>query len=129
MRWFVILVIIVAKEARVHELSIAESICRSVTERVGAARIDDMVVEVGALSGVNRESLEFCLGEAARISGVRLDRFSVELVSAQAKCECGNSYEADDLIQPCPKCGGFSRSYTGGEDVVVSKLIMVEEDG
>ena len=111
-----------------HELSIAESICRSVAKRVGNARIELMDVQVGALSGVNCDALEFCLGEAAQLIGVRLDKFTIELVPARAECECGHTYEARDLMQPCPKCGGFSRSFIGGEDIVVSKLIKVEEN-
>ncbi len=111
-----------------HELSVAESICRSVAARAGGAPVDELVVQVGALSGVNRESLEFCLGEAARLAGVKLERFRVELVPAQAKCECGHVYEAGDLMEPCPKCGGFARALTGGEDIVVSKLVVVEEN-
>jgi len=112
----------------VHELSIAESICRSVAERIDRARIDEMVVQVGALSGVNRDSLEFCLGEAAQLCGMDLGRFSVETVAAQAECSCGARYEAAELMQPCPECGGYSRSFVGGEDVVVSRLLVVQEN-
>ncbi len=111
-----------------HELSVAESICRSVARRVGGARIEELVVEVGALSGVNPEALEFCLGEAARLCGVNLGRFAVEPVPAEAACDCGMTYRATDVMEPCPGCGGFSRSFTGGEDVVVTRLVVVEED-
>ena len=111
-----------------HELSVAESICRSVAARAGGARVDEMVIEVGALSGVNPDALRFCLGEAARLCGIDLGRFSVEAVPAEAACDCGLIYRADDLAQPCPGCGGFARSFTGGDDVVVTRLVVVEED-
>ena len=111
-----------------HELSIAESICRSVSDRVGNGRVEEMVVEVGALSGVNADSLEFCLGEVARLQEVLLDRFVIERVPARAECSCGHTYEARDLLEPCPKCGGFSRSFVGGEDIVISRLVLVEDD-
>ena len=111
-----------------HELSIAESICRSVAERVGGARVDEMVVQVGALSGVNRHSLDLCLGEAARLEGVQLSSFEVQMVPAHAVCDCGHGYDVDDFLQPCPRCGGFSRSFTDGEDIVVSRLVVVEDD-
>ena len=67
-----------------HELSIAQSICQSVAERVGDARVDEMIVEIGALSGVNRDSLQFCLGEAAPLCGVKLGRFDIRVVPARA---------------------------------------------
>ncbi|MFH1731888.1 MAG: hydrogenase maturation nickel metallochaperone HypA [Planctomycetota bacterium] len=111
-----------------HELSVAQSICESVRERAGGLRIEEMIVEVGALSGVNCESLAFVLPDAAQMCNLDLAGFTIEPVAAQAECECGNVYEARELLEPCPKCGGFERSITGGEDVVVSKLIAAEED-
>jgi len=112
----------------VHELSIASSICQSVAERVGDARVEEMVVEVGGLSGVNRDSLRFCLGEAAPLCGVKLDRFDIRVVPARAQCACGHTYDADDLTAPCPRCGGYARAFSGGEDVVVTRLVVVEEE-
>ena len=111
-----------------HELSVAASICESVADRVGPARVDEMIVQVGSLSGVNPEALEFALPHAAQMTGVRLDRFTVELVSARAVCECGHTYEAKDLIEPCPRCGGFRRTFSGGDDIVVSRLVVVLEN-
>lgn len=111
-----------------HELSVAASICESVARRVGAAEIDEMVVEVGALSGLNPDALEFCLEEAARMQGLRLGRFEIEMVAGKARCACGHVYEASDLLAPCPKCGGFERDFTGGDEIVVSRLV-VESDG
>jgi len=112
----------------VHELSVAQSICESVREHAAGRRVEEMIVQVGALSGVNCESLEFVLPDAAQMCNLDLAGFTIEPVSAQAECECGNVYEARELLEPCPKCGGFERSITGGEDIVVSKLIVVEEN-
>jgi hydrogenase nickel incorporation protein HypA/HybF len=113
----------------VHELSVADSICRSVAERVGTARVEEMVVQIGSVSGVNPEALEFCLGEAAQLNRLDLGHFEIRAVPAAAVCECGHTYEAADLLEPCPRCGGFSRELTGGDEVVVSKLVVVESDG
>ncbi len=112
-----------------HELSVAESICRSVVRRVAGVRIDEMIIEVGVLSGVNPEALAFCLGEAARLCGIDLVRFSVKPVPAEAVCDCGRTYQATNVMDPCPGCGGFSRSFTGGDDVVVASLVAEQEVG
>ena len=111
-----------------HELSVAQSICESVLAHAAGRRVETMVIEVGTLSGVNCDSLEFVMPDAAEICGLEFDGFAVKAVTAQAKCACGNAYEALELLEPCPECGGFERSITGGEDVVISKLIVVEED-
>ena len=66
--------------------------------------------------------------DAAEICGLALDGFTIETVTAQAECACGNAYEALELLEPCPECSGFERSITGGEDVVISKLIVVDEN-
>jgi len=121
--------IIAEKEAALHELSVAQSICERVAERAGAAVIEEMTVEVGALSGVNCEALQFVLGEAADMCGVRLGQFRVEPVPARARCACGRDYEARQLIEPCPQCGGFDREITDGEQVTVTRLLVVEDDG
>jgi hydrogenase nickel incorporation protein HypA/HybF len=115
-------------EKNVHELSIATSICERVLEHAGGSRVEEMQVLVGALSGVNADSLEFVLPDAASICGLALDRFTVETVPAEATCQWGHTYEARELLEPCPRCGGFSRTYTGGEDVIINKLILVEEN-
>ena len=111
-----------------HELSVAQSICESVIAHAAGRRVEKIVIEVGTLSGVNRESLDFVLPDAAEICGLEFDGFTVETVTAQAECACGNAYEALELLEPCPECGGFERSITGGEDVVISRLTVVEED-
>lgn len=111
-----------------HELSVAESICRSVARRTKGAHIDEVVVEVGVLSGVNADALRFCLGEAARLCGLDLGRFSVVAAPVEADCDCGKTYHTNDLMEPCPDCGGFLRSLTGGEDVVVTRLVVSEEN-
>jgi len=112
----------------VHELSIAQSICESVTAHAAGRRVEALVVEIGTLSGVNCDSLEFVFPEAAEMSGLAFDAFSIESTPARAACACGHAYEARELLEPCPACGGFERSITGGEDVVVSKLVVVEND-
>jgi Zn finger protein HypA/HybF involved in hydrogenase expression len=48
-----------------HELSLAAEICRIAERAVGpdrAARVTSVSIEVGAESGVEPDSLEFCLG-------------------------------------------------------------------
>jgi Zn finger protein HypA/HybF involved in hydrogenase expression len=99
-----------------------------VATHTSSRHIDDLVVQVGVLSGVNRDSLEFCLGEAAGLLGLVVDRFSVEQAPARAECRCGHTYEVEDPLQPCPMCGGHSRSFVGGADVVVKRLVVVEEN-
>ncbi len=111
-----------------HELSVAQSICEAVIARAPGARVEEMVVEVGALSGVNAESLEFVMPNAAEICGLELGAFSIRPVPARAACECGHEYDATQILEPCPQCSGFDRSITGGEDVVVSRLIVVEDN-
>ena len=61
-----------------HELSIAQSICEGVIAHAAGRRVETMVIEVGTLSGVNRESLEFVMPDAAEICGLELDGFGIE---------------------------------------------------
>ena len=111
-----------------HELSVAQSICESVIEHANGRRVEEMIVEVGALSGICAESLEFVLPTAADMCTLTLESFSIKRVPARARCECGHEYEATELLEPCPRCTGFNRDIIDGADVTVSRLVVVEDD-
>ncbi|MFO7898767.1 MAG: hydrogenase maturation nickel metallochaperone HypA [Planctomycetota bacterium] len=112
-----------------HELSVARDICRSVAEHADGRTVEELTVQVGALSCVNPDALDFALTDVAEAEGVALGRWTIEPVPARARCECGHEYHAHDLVEPCPRCGGFERDYIGGDTVVVSRLVVVEQNG
>lgn len=107
-----------------HELGIAEDIVCTALTTPGA--VPDSVrvlrIRVGKLSSVVVPSLEMCLSAVLEDRGLQDIEVDITEVPAQAQCECGKSYEPEDLFTECPRCGGFQREITGGRDVVLDSI-------
>ena len=97
-------------------------ICERELERHPGARLRGVGVTVGAFSGVEVDSLEFCLGVvmSERFDGVRCE---ISDESGQALClACGKSFEVRRAPFECPDCGIAARGVSGGETLQVTYL-------
>lgn len=110
-----------------HELSLAQGICRTIAERVGSRPLAVIRLDVGALSGVNAGSLEFCLGEVARLEGLGEPAVAITEIPARMRCACGHEYEAEIIIEPCPACGGYEREVAAGTEFVVTSVDLQDD--
>ena len=110
-----------------HELSLAAGICRTIVEQIGVRRLTVIRLDVGALSGVSPESLEFCLGEVARIEGLGAPRVEINRIRPRMRCACGREYEIDEVTDGCPDCHGFQRDVVAGMELTVTSVDVVEE--
>ena len=109
-----------------HEMSLAEGVLQIVedTARAQAARqVRAVLLEIGALSHVEVQSLHFCFDAVTRgtvADGARLD---VQAVPGRAWCmPCGASVPLDRLGNPCPRCGSFQLQVTAGEEMRVKEI-------
>ena len=110
---------------QVHEMSLAleiSSICEGELARVSESRITALGVQVGAFSGVEVDTLRFCLevvlGE--RHGDVRLE---IEREPGVAAClACGRQFEVRRAPFECPECGSVARGVSGGQSLQVSYL-------
>jgi len=112
----------------VHELGIAADVCRAVAKQAGGRRVKSFIVEVGALAGVSIDALDFCVREVARDMGLGEPEVKIVLVPAEMKCACGVEYAAEDVLDPCPSCGGYQRQIVSGMDISI-RDITLEGDG
>lgn len=110
-----------------HELSLAQGICRRIIERIGRKRLGVIRLDVGVLSGVEAQSLEFCLGEVARLDGLGEPAVEITRITPAMRCACGRTYEADDLLEACPDCGGYERDVVGGTELTVTSVDVLDE--
>ena len=112
-----------------HELSIAQSIVELACEQADQAEAERVLrigVEIGLLSGVERDALEFCFpvaGRGTKAEGAQLD---VSIQPAKARCpKCGSFFELDDLVLLCPQCGAYPVQLMAGGNLKV-KYVEVE---
>jgi hydrogenase nickel incorporation protein HypA/HybF len=101
----------------VHELAIAEGVVDTVTQRLPGARITQVHLEIGALSGVVADSIRFCFDLATE--GTGLEGATLEITQPPARCRCrgcGTEFLPDTPIVLCP-CGSADVAVLSGEEL------------
>lgn len=109
-----------------HELSIALSIVDIAEEearKAGTEKFDAIELEIGELSGIVYEALEFAMEEAVKNSVLENARRKIIRIEGKAKClQCGNIYHIADVYTCCPKCNEFEKDILQGKELSVKTL-------
>jgi hydrogenase nickel incorporation protein HypA/HybF len=109
-----------------HELSIAMSIVDSVieaAEREGAARVNAFTLEIGSLSGIDLESLEFALASAVLNTNLEGVPYNIEAVQARGQCPgCKAEFVVEELFHPCPFCGTYNPAILSGREMKIRSI-------
>ncbi len=109
-----------------HEMSLAESIIQIVEEaarRELAQRVRLVVLEIGSLSSVAPDALQFCFEVVARHSLAEGARLEIITVPGQGWClSCATTVAMEGLYSPCPHCGGYQVQPTTGMEMRVKEI-------
>ncbi len=111
-----------------HELSIVMSIVEIAEEEAAKAdvkRFDTIVLEIGTLSGVVMEALDFAWSSA--VSNTVLDGAQKEIhsIAAVAKCnDCNCEFDVQTLYEACPECGSYYTHLIKGNELKIKSLIV-----
>ncbi len=112
-----------------HELSIVQNIIGIVareTEKSRAKRVVEVHLEIGRLSGVEFELIEFALKNLSYGSVIESARIKIDKPAGKARCnKCGNEFNLNDFIGSCDKCGSFNLEIIKGKELRI-KSITVE---
>ncbi|MGZ7093955.1 MAG: hydrogenase maturation nickel metallochaperone HypA [Candidatus Angelobacter sp.] len=115
-----------------HELSIVCGIVTAVTESLTGrpvSRVYSVKLQVGALSGVVEDALQFSYGIATQ--GTLLDGSRLEVLHVPVVIHCDNCHIESELpgVQSfrCPKCGTPSIDIRRGRELEIESM-EVEED-
>lgn len=109
-----------------HEMSLAEGVIQLIEDSArqnAFTRVKTVWLEIGKLSGVEAEAMRFCFDAVAR--GGIAEGAALEIVetSGTGHClDCGQSMAVTERFQPCPHCGGFAVSTSGGDEMRVKEL-------
>lgn len=113
-----------------HEMSLAGGILKLVDDaaaREPFARVQRLRLEAGALAGVEVSALRFALEAIA--PGTRLEGAQIQIDEppAPAWCRrCADTVEIRDRLDPCPRCQGHPLQPTGGTQLTLRELIVVD---
>ena len=109
-----------------HELSIAMNIVEIAEENArkeGAKTVTEIELEIGTLSGVVLEALEFAMDSAIKETMLEGAKVKMVTVKGRAKCtECGMLFNTDTAFTPCPGCGNPFSDIVQGKELTVKKL-------
>ncbi len=111
-----------------HELSLAGGVLQIVEQaaaREGFCRVRRLVVEAGALSGVEVRALRFALESLAPGSCLQGSQIEIEEPPGQAWCQsCSQSVPLAARGEACPHCGSHRLQPTGGTELRVRELLV-----
>jgi hydrogenase nickel incorporation protein HypA/HybF len=113
-----------------HELSIASSILETVRAELSSRpgiRPTVIALRIGALSGVDAESLRFGFEALVRDTDYDPLRLEIELVPRRPKCiDCGCEYTVVDNDSLCTNCQSPVAICVAGEELDIA-YVEVEE--
>jgi len=112
-----------------HEFAIAQDIISSLEKNLPEdfAKITSIDIETGAFSGIVTDSLVFGLETIFADNRINNVEINIVKIEAKAVCECGNSYNLEDVFELCPKCGSAVRELNSGTEISV-KSVNIKED-
>ncbi|HCS70011.1 MAG TPA: hydrogenase maturation nickel metallochaperone HypA [Rhodospirillaceae bacterium] len=111
-----------------HELGITRNIVSIVAERAAGRRVTKVVVEIGKLSAILPDAVEFCFDVCAKSTPLEGATLEIVEVMADASCrDCGEQFLLATLIEPCPKCGSKALDRKGGDDLIIKHFEFLEE--
>ncbi len=106
-----------------HELSITQSIVEIGEQNACGRPVSSILVEIGALSGVIPESVEFCFEACSRNTLLEGARLRIERVAARARCrQCGTEQQLASYYDACTACGDFGLEILAGNELRVKQL-------
>lgn len=111
-----------------HELSIAQSIvelAEEVAEQENANLIQSIDIEIGALSGVVLDALEFALEIIVKNTRLENTKINYLEIAGKAECKtCNYEFEINDLLALCPKCKNANYQIVDGKQLRIKSLTI-----
>jgi hydrogenase nickel incorporation protein HypA/HybF len=113
-----------------HELAVTESILDIAQKhaiQAQAARVTDIYIVMGKLSSMVDDSIQFywdMISQDTMCVGAKLhfNRIPAKLVCLS----CGNNYNIDDGLTPCPQCSSTQVKVISGEEFWVDSIEIVK---
>ncbi|TYO96643.1 hydrogenase-3 nickel incorporation protein HypA [Geothermobacter ehrlichii] len=109
-----------------HELGITQSIvdiAERTTRKHGGGRVRSVTVEIGELSGVIPDAVEFCFEVCSKGTLLEGARLVIETVPGQGRCpQCQTEQAIDNYSFACENCGAFGLERVRGEELRIKEL-------
>jgi len=111
-----------------HEMSITVAMMDAIIATVGGARVTEVRLEIGTLSGVVVDSMRFCFDLATEGTTLAGARLVVDEPSGHARCRpCGAEFTVDDYIVLCPACDSANVEVRAGRELRILSVEVSKE--
>jgi hydrogenase nickel incorporation protein HypA/HybF len=109
-----------------HEMSLMESVVEILREegrKQGFSRVKKVWLEIGALSGVEPDAMEFCFDVVTRSTLAEGAQLEILRTPGVGWClDCEKTVPLTERFGACPDCGGYKVQMTGGDEMRVKEL-------
>jgi hydrogenase nickel incorporation protein HypA/HybF len=109
-----------------HEMALTESIVEiaaDAAKKQGAGKVRRVFVEVGALSHVEPEALQFCFAAVSAGTIAEGAELEIDRVPGAGWClDCGKTVPLAERFAACPECGGARVQMTAGDELRVREI-------
>jgi hydrogenase nickel incorporation protein HypA/HybF len=110
-----------------HEMSIAQGIIDICQQHAGGRRVLSLEVEIGNLSGVVPEAIDFCFQACSQGTLLEGAHLGIIRIPGRGRCrDCGGETPLATLFDPCARCGGYRITIEAGEEMRVREIEVDE---
>ena len=112
-----------------HELSIALGIVKIAEDEIKKAEVTKVTqidLEIGVLSGVEIDSLNFVWDSAIKDSVLEGAVKNISIVAGLGKCvDCDTEFSMENIYDSCPNCNSHFRGILKGKEMRVKSLEVI----
>jgi hydrogenase nickel incorporation protein HypA/HybF len=106
-----------------HEMAITEGIIDLCLQHAGGRRVRSLDVEIGLLSSVVPEAIEFCFEACSLDTLLEEAQLNIFRMPGQGEClACGAIVTLTELFGACQECGSNRVTITSGEELRVREI-------
>jgi len=111
-----------------HELSIAMGIVDIANKEAvkhHVSNIELIELEIGTLSGIEMESLNFVWPLAVNGTVLEHAEKKIDVIKGKARClDCGCDYDLDNIFDSCPECKSYFKDIYHGKELRVKAIVV-----
>jgi len=112
-----------------HELSIAMGIVKIAedeTAKATAKSVTKIELEIGTLSGVEIDSLNFVWNSAVKSTVLEKAEKQITVIKGKGKCaDCDSEFDMENIYDCCPNCGSNFKGILKGKELRVKALEVI----
>ena len=115
-----------------HELSIAINIVEIASKHADAASaraVSQVELDIGTMSGIEYESLEFALTLAVKDTLLEGAEFKINRIEALYQCpSCNKLYTPEGFFSVCPECHEENIDIIKGKELQIKSLLVEQKE-